>query len=94
MEEVERIREEVEAEAPLQENRAPVQAISAPVQKAAEPLDREADELVIMEAEPKEAQKKGRALEDPPHTCQVPRSEWYCGFIGGYGTSSPGQVFW
>ncbi len=73
MEEVERIREEVEAEAPLQENRAPVQAISAPVQKAAEPLDREADELVIMEAEPKEAQKKGRALEAPalPSTQRV-----------------------
>ena len=65
MEEVERIQEEVEAEAPVQENRAPVQAIRAPVQKVAEPMDQEADQLVVMEAEPKGAQKKGRALEAP-----------------------------
>lgn len=65
LEEVERINEEVVAEAAVQENRAPVQPISAPVQKAAEPMDMEADELVIMEAEPKRAQKKGRAQDAP-----------------------------
>ena len=42
----------------------------APVQQAAEPLKMEADELVadelvVMEAQPKRSQKKGRALETP-----------------------------
>jgi len=53
-----------------EEAKAPVQEILAPVQQAAEPLkmeadELEADELVVMEAQPKRSQKKGRALEAP-----------------------------